>query len=346
MPLAAPVTRTTRVASVYTTSCGRSRHNSASASVSICSVAWPMPKRSRSSCVTSCSLRLGGAHRAHEMRGQRGLRRAEPPDVQIVHLQHAGQRGQIVLHLVVRHAAGHRVHRQVDRFAQQSPGGHDDDDADRRDWPADRAIASRSAGSAVPPPRRRPTRRHRAAMCRNCARMLRSPPRPRRNISAVTPFTTMPAAATRITVHLDHRLRREQPPHRLHADGADADQQDRGVQQRGEDGAAPPAIGAAARRRPAREPGGAPAEQQTQHVTEIMRRIGQQRHRVGGTGRTPTSAATKPRFSAVPMAKARSCPGPGVMRVMRGDAWWSCRAYVAIMPRHVRPIASRRLTDW
>ena len=41
----------------HTTSCGRSRHSSASPPVSICSVAWPMPKRSRRSCVTSCSLR-------------------------------------------------------------------------------------------------------------------------------------------------------------------------------------------------------------------------------------------------------------------------------------------------
>jgi hypothetical protein len=38
IPLAAPVTRTTRFIR-HTTLCGRSRHNSASASVSICNVA-------------------------------------------------------------------------------------------------------------------------------------------------------------------------------------------------------------------------------------------------------------------------------------------------------------------
>ena len=35
---------------------------------------------------------------------------------------------------------------------------------------------------------------------RNCARMFRSPFRPRRNSSAVPPFTAIPAAATAITV--------------------------------------------------------------------------------------------------------------------------------------------------
>ena len=78
-----------------------------------------------------------------------------------------------------------------------------------------------------------------------------------------------------------HRFRRQQPVHRLHADRTDADQQDGGVQQRRQDGAATPAVGAPSGRRPPREPGGAPTQQQTQNVAEIVRRIRQQRHRVG-----------------------------------------------------------------
>ena len=62
---------------------------------------------------------------------------------------------------------------------------------------------------------------------------------------------------------------------------ADADQQDRGVQQSRQDGAASPAIGPAARRWKTCEPGGAPAEQQAQHVAEVVSRVGQQRHGVG-----------------------------------------------------------------
>ena len=78
-----------------------------------------------------------------------------------------------------------------------------------------------------------------------------------------------------------HRFRRQQPVHRLHADRADADQQDGGVQQCGQDGTAPPAIGPPSGRRPSREPGGAPTKQQTQNVAEIVRRVRQERHRVG-----------------------------------------------------------------
>ncbi len=78
-----------------------------------------------------------------------------------------------------------------------------------------------------------------------------------------------------------HRHRRQQPMHRLDPDGADADQQDGGVQQCRQDGAASPAVGAPSGRRPSRQPRGAPTEQQTQNVAEIVRRVRQQRHRVG-----------------------------------------------------------------
>ena len=108
-----------------------------------------------------------------------------------------------------------------------------------------------------------------------------SSPRPRRNKQRGGAVHHDAGGGDQDHRALHHRHRGEQPLHRLHADRTDADQQDRGVQQRRQDGAAPPAIGAPACRWKTREPGGAPAEQQAQHVAEIVRRIRQQRHRVG-----------------------------------------------------------------
>jgi hypothetical protein len=65
-----------------------------------------------------------------QMRRQRGLRGAQAPDVQVVHLDYAGQAAQGALDLVLIYAFGDCIERQVQRSGQQGPRSPDDDDLD------------------------------------------------------------------------------------------------------------------------------------------------------------------------------------------------------------------------
>ncbi len=164
----------------YTTSCGRNRHSSASVSVSTCSVAWPMPKRSRNACVTSCSLCSPGSS-AHT--------RCAVSAVSVVLIDpRCGDRGPRphraptprTLHIVVRHTAGHGIHRQIDRFPQQSPGGDDDHHGDPQ---AGQRIEPQPAGQHDQQARRHDRGRY-AGISRHVHElrgMSMSPPRPRMN---------------------------------------------------------------------------------------------------------------------------------------------------------------------
>ena len=138
-PLRSPGRRAASVTPRHAAAAGTIRHRCRSRSAGGVADAEAIAQFSRH--IVQRSLRRGIG--AHQMRRQRRLRRAEPPDVQIVHLKNAWHRGQVVLHRVLRHAAWDRIHCQVDRFAQQPPGGRDDHNANRRDSPSDRATASR-----------------------------------------------------------------------------------------------------------------------------------------------------------------------------------------------------------
>ena len=174
MPLAAPVTRTTRVhpsTPRHAAAAGTTRHRRRSRSAA-----------SRGRCrsdratrvVTSCSLRSADGIGAHQMRGQRGLRRAEPPDVQIVHLQHAGHArpGSPARRLAPRRRAprpspGRSIRAAVPRWSRRSQrrsprlasGSSHSQPVSRISSPATTTAAETPAS---------------AAMCTNCARMLMS----------------------------------------------------------------------------------------------------------------------------------------------------------------------------
>jgi hypothetical protein len=88
----------------------------------------------------------------------------------------------------------------------------------------------------------------------------------------------MPSAATQTTV-LGRLL---DPVDGLDGDAADRDQQQAGIDQRGQDRRPPVAIGVLLGRLLAREPCRAPCQQQRDHIGEIVNGIGDQRQRVRG----------------------------------------------------------------
>ncbi len=65
--------------------------------------------------------------RSDQRSGKRGLRRAHSPDVQIMHLVDTRQSGEVVVDGSAIHAEGHRLQREIERFAQERPGSGDDD---------------------------------------------------------------------------------------------------------------------------------------------------------------------------------------------------------------------------
>jgi hypothetical protein len=68
----------------------------------------------------------------HQMGGERDLRGAHGPHVQVVHVRHAGQRLQKGLHGMQVHAVGHAVEQQVQRLLEQTPGADHDDGRDQQ----------------------------------------------------------------------------------------------------------------------------------------------------------------------------------------------------------------------
>ena len=199
--------------------------------------------------------------------------------MQVVHLGDARQRGQGGLHGGPVDPVRHRVHRQIDALAQQAPGAPGDD----RDDP--------QAGQRVYPlpPRQQDQRpgQHHAARHRRVGRQVQE--------GAAHVQVAVPPAheqQRRAAVHQDagcrnphHRRRADrrgagEAPQRLHRDGAAAQQQDDGVGQRRQDAAAAPAVGAPRGRGAPGQRGGAPGDQQAQHVAQVVHGIGQQRDRV------------------------------------------------------------------
>ena len=105
--------------------------------------------------------------------------------------------------------------------------------------------------------------------------------RPRANISAVTPLMMMPIAATTITVAPSVVAGIEQAADGLGADRSDGDQQEQGVDQRGEDRRFLQAVGEARRRGAPGHHRAGPGDDQPEHVRQIVAGVGQQRHRIG-----------------------------------------------------------------
>lgn len=71
------------------------------------------------------------AIRHFEMRGERGLRRADWPNMKIVHCGDVRKRREIILHFFEIDAFGDSLQRKPNRLAQQSPctdRNHGDDD--------------------------------------------------------------------------------------------------------------------------------------------------------------------------------------------------------------------------
>src|SRR6516225_9600299 len=136
-----------------------------------------------------------------EMRGQGVVRRAQRPDMQVMHGGNAGAGAKIAAHRVRIDRCRHRVDRHGKRVAQQAPGrpyDHGDDpQTGERIEPEPAGVTDDQAGSTTPAETAAS-----AIMCRNAPRMLRSPLRPEANRAAVTPLTTMPTAATIMTVPL------------------------------------------------------------------------------------------------------------------------------------------------
>src|SRR6185437_13953932 len=64
---------------------------------------------------------------AHQMRGQRGLVGADGPDMQVMHLDHAVERAEILLNVGKLDPLRHRVEREVDTVAGQPPAACEHD---------------------------------------------------------------------------------------------------------------------------------------------------------------------------------------------------------------------------
>ena len=118
------------------------------------------------------------------------------------------------------------------------------------------------------------------AMCRKAPRMLMSSWRPRMKSSAVPRLTTMPIAATTITVIGCVASGRVQPADRGPRQRAHRHQQQQGVGEGGEDRGAFPAPGVSlVGLQPPGESTG-PGEDEAEHVAEVVAGIGQQRQRI------------------------------------------------------------------
>ena len=98
---------------------------------------------------------------------------------------------------------------------------------------------------------------------------------------AEPPFTATATAATIITVPLATGSGCMKRQHRLPGDGADRRQQDQPIGEGGEDGGGAHAVGEARARPPVGDGEGAPGQDQTDDVAEIVPGVGQQRERVG-----------------------------------------------------------------
>ena len=105
--------------------------------------------------------------------------------------------------------------------------------------------------------------------------------RPEANSHAVTPLTTMPIAATIITVLLGDRRRLGEPQDRLPGDRPDRQQEKDGVEQGGQDRRAAQAIGESGVGARLTSTLASHAAAEPEHVAEIVPRVGEQGDRVG-----------------------------------------------------------------
>jgi hypothetical protein len=218
------------------------------------------------------------------MRRQRRLMGAHGPDVQIVHLQDAVEPGQIVPDIGKLDAARHGIQREVEAVARQAPAARGDDESDAQ---AHRGIDPEPAGDHDHQRRGDHAKRH-AGVGRHV------------QIGAADIEIAVAAAHEHQRgATIDENTKRRNPDHgrtrhhrrlaqtidRFDRDAADRDQQQTGIEQRGQDRRAPIAIGMRLRRPPARQPGRAPCEQQRDHVGQIVDGVRDQRQRIGGVAK-------------------------------------------------------------
>ena len=184
-------------------------------------------------------------------------------------------------------------------FPQQAPGSGDDDDDDRK--ACDR-VEPQPAGEAD-----RERGKHHAERDRRIAGHMQEGAADVEIVLAAAheqpapwpPFTTIPAAATAITVLSPTgwgRRAAAPPPARSRR----RQQQHHRVRQRRQDRAAAPAVGArAASEGGAPSQAARPGQQQAQHVAKVVGGVGQQRHanwrRARRRSRPPRSRCSAPR---------------------------------------------------
>lgn len=137
--------------------------------------------------------------RHHEMRGERDLRRAHRPDVEIMDGLDVGEGREESPDLLEVDVPRDAIHGEMQGVAEQAPGPEEHDRGHEqagRGIDPDPPVRQSTAPATTTPAETAAS----ATRCRNAPRTLTSPLLPLRKSSAETPLTTTPAAATHIMV--------------------------------------------------------------------------------------------------------------------------------------------------
>src|SRR5436190_2040282 len=221
----------------------------------------------------------GDAFGTHEMRRQRRLGRAHAPNMQVVDGGDAGQRPEIIGDGLALDAGRHGMQGEIDRIPQYRPGADHDDDADRE---ADRRVEPQPAGHQ---------KQHAGERDAECHGGIRGEmqkggpdvevvPAPGHEQQCRRAVDDDPDCGDDDDDHAGERLRRLEAADRLPGDPAGDDEQQDGVAERYEDGAAAEPVGVAAGGPALAEDRGAPGRRESEHVPEIVSGIGEQCERV------------------------------------------------------------------
>ena len=115
----------------------------------------------------------------------------------------------------------------------------------------------------------------------NALRRFRSSWLPACSSQALTPLSTMPTAATAMTVAPATGGRRRDAPDRLPRDGAAGEQQQYRIRERRQHRGAPQPVGEPAARRTARQEHGGAGARQPEHVAQVVAGVRDERDRIG-----------------------------------------------------------------
>ena len=214
------------------------------------------------------------------MHRQCSLGGRQRPDVEMVRTGHPGQFLERARHLVGLDRLGCSGKRHRGGFGEQAPRPPQDH---RRDDQADHRVDPRQTGAQDQETGDHDRRRHH--------RVRRHMEERAADIDVVVPPAREQPGGDPVDQYPDCRdghhhiaVRRfgmDQSADRLGDDPADRDQQQQGIDQRGEDRAFLEAIGKARARPPLDQRSADERHHQPEHVGQIMPRVGQQRHRIG-----------------------------------------------------------------